>query len=220
MKDIKREIVIVDNRRFIAAADYDALYARLSDLLTAANSALSGDTRALDHRVQRLLRACSRTVTGFDSYEILAALMEKCEQRCLVTPGMMDNCPIRITSSEQALTINSVNVFKLVAEVADGSVVTVLALRLELTEVLSVNDWSSTRWMTLEPYDKVEDALGPFARAIENYKALIESLQLEDPEQIERMSRLKQEFEEAMTQSTAAIRRLTKEESIKGRLEF
>lgn len=220
MKDIKREIVVVDGMRFIVATQFDALYKKLADVLTKVDPDLA-NTRALDHRVQRILRACSRTVSGYDSYHIMVALMQNCTPRCLVTPGMMENCPIIIESAPESLTITSVNIFKLVTEITDGSVVTVLAVRLDLTELISFQDWASTRWLKLEPLDKVQDSLSLLSKFRDNFKALVEDDQTyTDVEDLKHMlAETVAKLDSAIVLSTNAVRRLAKEEYTRGASE-
>ena len=220
MKDIKREIVVVNGTRYIVATQFDSLYKDLAQLLTQVQPDLA-NTRALDHRVQRILRACSRTVSGYDSYRIMVALMENCTPRCMVTPGMMDNSPIMIETEQASMTIISVNIFKLVTEVIDGSVVTMLAVRLDLTEQISFQDWTSTRWLRLEPLDKVQDSLSLISKFRDNFKALVEDEDgyTSDAELRGKLASMVDKLDDVILRSTSTVRRLVKEEYTRGASE-
>uniref|UniRef100_A0A7S2WML3 Uncharacterized protein n=1 Tax=Mucochytrium quahogii TaxID=96639 RepID=A0A7S2WML3_9STRA len=161
MKDIKRETVLVNEIEYSGAASFDKLYVALEDIVRAHNPDETGVR--LENRVQRILRGCNRTVSGYDSYEIVSSLMGKAESpKALVTPAMMDNSPIRmVTEDDSVLVVSSVNVYKVSRELEDGSLATVVMFKTELTERIELDSWHSVRWMSLKPFDKAEECMNP-----------------------------------------------------------
>jgi len=162
MKDIRRETVEVNGELFEGATRYEALFSALENIVLAHSPGLSGNP--LELKVERILRGCSRTVSGFDAYEIVAALMQEVKgPKALVTPAMMNNSPIRIElcDNDTRLTLSSVNVFKVSRELPDGSLATVVVFRTEVTEQIELDTWTTVRWMSLKPLDKAEECLNP-----------------------------------------------------------
>mmetsp|Transcript_14934 Transcript_14934/g.18464 ORF Transcript_14934/g.18464 Transcript_14934/m.18464 type:complete len:516 (+) Transcript_14934:153-1700(+) len=218
MKDIKRETIIINNERFIAATRFDELYQKLANIIESQDEELAG-TRALDHRVQRILRACSRTVFGYDSYEVVSSLISPTvNPKALVTPGMMDQSPITIETSDTCITINAENVFKVNRELNDGSVATILALRVTVTETITFKSWESTRWLSMKPCDKVEDSLGAFVKFRDDFlDQLAQECGKDQKLTLEFIASAREALGKALNVTTAAVKRMTHEEFLRGK---
>ena len=70
LKDLQRESFVVNGVRFGPdnfSKCIDAIEQALKPTVTTA--------RALEHRLQRVMRSCSRTISGFDSYNTLSQLL-------------------------------------------------------------------------------------------------------------------------------------------------
>merc|ERR1712176_677471 len=132
----------------------------------------------------------------------------------------MDQSPITVETSETCITINAVNVFKINRELDDGSVATVLALRITVTELITFKPWESTRWLSMKPCDKFEDSLAAFVRFRDDFLYRVTQISNENEEATsEFISEARKALNDALQVSTATIRRIAHEEYLKGKQE-
>jgi len=157
LKDIKREAVTVSGKEYMCATEFDALY---NDLERRLIEFCDLEGLELEHKVQRIIRGCSRTVSGYDSYEIVLAMFTKA-QGAIITPGMNDNSCIKIAFDDDRVTISSVNIYKLNRELDTGTLSTVLLLKTEITEEMNLETWETVRWMSVSPLDRLQECLNP-----------------------------------------------------------
>ncbi|GBG24520.1 Hypothetical Protein FCC1311_007392 [Hondaea fermentalgiana] len=242
LKDIKRESVSVNEELFVGASAFDSLYSALELLLIEHDAELHGI--GLEHKVQRLLRSCSRTVSGYDAFEIVSALFGHTD--AMVTPAMMDNSPIRVQSDvrDGLITVSSTNVFKLSQQLHDGGLATALVLKTEISEQIEVSTWQTVRWMRMNPLDRAEECLNPIALFRERTLDALLKTQIRSPSPnsagaasstssssshegstawehnkrvLEVLSEARSALDLAISQSTKAIRELTHAEYLRGR---
>lgn len=235
LKDIKRESVCVNDHTYMGASSFDALYSALERLLTEHDPALKGIS--LEHKVQRLLRSCSRTVSGYDSFEIVSALFSGTD--AMVTPAMMDNSPIRVQSDTRdgLVTVSSTNVFKISHQLQDGGLATVVVLKTEISEQIELDAWHTVRWMSLKPLDRAEECVNSIMLFRERTLDALLKTQMRaapgssnahpeeaSPSSLEHNKRVLEVLTEArsaldlaLAQSIKAIRELTHAEYLRGR---
>jgi hypothetical protein len=222
MKDIKRETVQVNEETFAGASGFDALYNALESIVLSHSPGLEG--LALEHKVQRLLRGCSRTVSGYDAYDVVSAVMAGAGQpKALVTPAMMSNSPIRIEHRKGAplLTVSSVNVFKVSRELEDGSLATVVVFKTEVTEQFDLATWSTVRWISLKPLDAAEECANPMVLFRDRtLVALMERAAQADKAQrlafFDLCAETKQHLDLAIEQTVRAIKNFAESEYTRG----
>ena len=160
IKDIKRETIDINGKTFIGARNFDSLYTAIENIFLEYDPKLTGTP--LEHKVQRILRGCSRTVSGYDAYDVVSGLFaDAVSPKALVTPAMMSNSPISICFESNFLTLTSVNVFKASRELEDGSLIPVVIIKTEVVEQVQLDNWQTVRWMNLYPLDKVVECMNP-----------------------------------------------------------
>jgi len=222
MKDIRRETVQVNGTTFVGATNFEALYSALEEILVSHDPELSGTP--LEHKVQRILRGCSRTVSGYDTFDVVSALMARmCNPNALVTPAMMNNSPIRIEFEQGStmLTLISVNVFKISRELNDGTLATVVVIKTEVTEQIDLGTWSTVRWMSMKPLDKAEECLSSILLFRDRtLDALVEKTSRTDEQfnkaLFEVIEQVRSSLDLAIDQSIKAIKNLAQTEYQRG----
>jgi len=225
MKDMKRETFFVQGEKIVGATEFGVFYAKLEEIIKSSVQDIS--ETMLEHQVNRLLRACSRTVSGFDAYQVVQALMGRSEApKALVTPGMMDNSPIHINLEEKSvLMISSINVFKVSKELTNGSLDTVIMFRTEVTERVELDTWHMMRWISLKPFDRVRECLNHVEIMQEKLYTAINSEAfasdadpaLKKQRLLDFASALKDSLQLAVDSSIKAIRELAHSEYQRGR---